>query len=203
MKKTNNSGLTIVEILIVTMIIVLVIVVFSMASQYFFGTYSSSLESNRTISEAQISLKQVTAELREVKISEEGAYPLKAADDQELIFYADADNDGGVEQLRYFLNGTSFSRGIIEPDSPPNVYDPDSETVKVISDYVVNGADPVFYYYDGDWPGDAVNNPLVPADRLLETRMIEVRLVLNTSPQLSSNLEVSSKTMLRNLKTNY
>lgn len=74
---------------------------------------------------------------------------------------------------------------------------------RVVADFIRNGAAPLFYYYNGDWPGDVISNPLVPQDRLLETKMIEIRLSVdvNTS-RIPDPFELSTFVHLRNLKTN-
>ncbi|MFC1748265.1 PilW family protein [Pseudomonadota bacterium] len=201
--KTRQAGVTLVELLMAVFLFVVIIASVAVFFDFFFDSYYFAYDENRNIDQAKFSVDILSSEVREAKISEEGAYPIITAGDQEFAFYSDADNDGDVEQLRYFLDGSVLKRGIIEPSAPPNMYDPGTEEVSIVSDYVQNGATPVFYYYNGGWPGDVVNNPLQLTYRLLETRMVGVELFVNTSPGSSEDLVIGTKALIRNLKSNY
>ena len=201
--KQGQSGVTLIELMVVVFIFVLVMAVMAVFFDYFFDSYYFTFDQGRSIDEVKVSVDRFSREVREAQSSQEGAYPLQVANDQEISFYSDVDNDGQVEFVRYFLSGNNLMRGVIEPGSPPNVYSPGTEATRIISEYVRNGVEPVFYYYNGSWPSDVVNNPLVLADRLLETRLVEINLMINTSPNTQDDLEVSTRVMIRNLKTNY
>lgn len=62
----------------------------------------------------------------------------------------------------------------------------------------------IFSYYNGDWPGDTVNNPLVQSERLLETRYIEVFLPVRVDEGSfgAQRLVLEGGVHLRNLKDN-
>lgn len=191
-----------IELLTGVAIFGLIIGAFSSMFVFFFRSYNFTFEQGRTVEEAKISANKLMSELREARTSEDGAYPLIAAEDQELAFYSDVDDDGQVERVRYFLDGQTLRRGVVEPGVPPVVYDTGSEAVSVISEYVQNTGMPTFYYYNSDWPGDVVTNPLVPAQRLLDTRIVEVSFLINTDSNQQQDFEISSQVMIRNLKTN-
>ncbi len=201
--RVGQAGVTLIELLLVVFIFVVFVTVMAVFFDYFFDSYYFTFDQNRTIDEVKVSVDRMTREIREAQTSQEGAYPLQVAEDQQIAFYSDVDNDGEVEYVRYYLNGTNLERGIIEPGDPPDVYDSGTEATRIISEYVQNGANAIFYYYNGDWPSDQVNNPLAPATRLLETRMVEVNLMMNTSPESQSDFDISTRVMIRNLKTNY
>jgi len=196
-------GFTLVELVVGTFIFSIVVAIAAAFFVTFFRNYDFSFDQGRTVSETNRAFRDITEELREVRTSEDGAYALVTADDQEIGFYADIDNDGRVERVRYFLDGEVFNKGVIEPDVPPTVYDEADEQVQVISEFVKNGVDPVFYYYNGDWPGDEVNNPLDPTGRLLETRVVRVEMKINTAEGQQEDFELGTQVMLRNLKDNY
>ena len=199
----KNEGIGLIESLIAVSIMVVVVSVAGVFYSFYLDNYSFSFEETRQLSEAQGALKVMLSEIREAQLSEEGGYPLVVVENDNLVFFADIDNDGEVERVRFSLVGTSLERGVIEPGVEPNVYDIGTEQVRVLSDYIQNGSNPVFYYYNGSWPGDNVNNPLVLSSRLLETRLIEVRLTVNTGSDVGvSDLELKGEIMVRNLKTN-
>jgi len=196
------KGFTLVEVIVAVAIFSLIIGTFASLFVLFFKNYNFTVEQGKTIEEAKLSVQKFGSELREARTSQDGAYPLVITNDQEVAFYSDVDNDGQVEKVRYYLDGNSFYRGVVEPGTPPVVYDSNTETIRMISDKVENETQPLFLYYNSDWPGDQINNPLVQAQRLLDTRMIRLELLINTDVNQQSDFEITSQTMIRNLKIN-
>src|SRR3990167_3437860 len=99
------------------------------------------------------------------RAGDNGSYPLEIAGDWEIIFYSDIDYDGNAERVRYFLADSTLTKGIIEPTGFPITSPAGNEFVKIISENVRNGIEPVFYYYNSNWPLDKVNNPLRSEER--------------------------------------
>lgn len=201
-KLTHQTGFTLLELTIAIFLFTIIVAGISSMFVYLVGNYQFTFDQNRTISEVKIAFENITADLRETRTSEDGAYPLFIVNDQEIGFYADIDDDGRIEKVRYFLEGTNLNIGIIEPDETQNPYTGE-ETISLVSDQVNNQSNPIFYYYNGNWPGDISNNPLAPNERLLNTQMVEVNLELNTAGNQQSNFTVNTKITLRNLKNNY
>ncbi len=202
-RESQQRGVTLVELLVSMFVFSVIVIMLVTFFNYFFDSYYFTFHETQSIDEAKYVVDKISSEIREAQTSEEGAYPLVVADDAEIAIFCDADDDGKVERVRYFLDGTQLKRGMIEPGNPPDVYLPANEVVQVVSDYIQNGANPVFYYYNGNWPGDVVNNPLGIAYRMLETRLVEVDLMVNTGPGTIEDVRISTKAMIRNLKTNY
>lgn len=75
---------------------------------------------------------------------------------------------------------------------------------RVVADYVSNGSASIFTYYNGNYPGDTTNNPLIAAERLLETRLVRVSLSINPSsgPVGAQAVSIENLAHLRNLKDN-
>jgi hypothetical protein len=62
---------------------------------------------------------------------------------------------------------------------------------------------PLFTYYNGNWPGDVVNNPLTYWERPLETRLIRVFIPLVITDKDGDHpYQVESTVQIRNLKSN-
>lgn len=158
---------------------------------------------NIAISEARRGVETMVREIREIQTADNGAYPLVTADDFELIFYGDIDKDSSVERVRYFLDGTDFKKGTIEPRSNPVAYYASDEVIVTLSRYVRNEALPVFTYYNGDWPGDVINNPIpTPAD-VTEPRFVNVFLRINVKPNTApTDFDLTSDVQMRSLKDN-
>ena len=75
---------------------------------------------------------------------------------------------------------------------------------RIVADYVSNGSTPIFSYYNGNYPGDSVNNPLILTERLLETRLVKVALSIDPSsgPVGAQAVTIENLAHLRNLKDN-
>lgn len=173
--------------------------------QRFVGeAYSFSFEEMQAVELARSGIDILVREIRKAKPSEFGSYPIEKADDQEFIFFADIDNDSRVERVRYFLEEEMLKKGVINPtDSIPAEYPIENESIKTIADYIRNNADPIFYYYNHDWPLIVEGNPLETPTRLIQTKYMRVFLRININPgKVPQNFELSSGVMLRNLKTN-
>lgn len=161
-----------------------------------------SLELALAISEARNGVGTMIKEIRETQIANNGAYPIESAGAQEFIFYSDIDKDDSIEKVRYFLDGNIFKKGTIEPRAN-NTYIQSDEVVSTLSAHVHNAATPIFTYYNGDWPGDQINNPLADPAPPTEVKYINVHLMINVTPQIAPDVfHLESDVAIRNLKEN-
>lgn len=155
------------------------------------------------INQANDSIQVLAKELRAARPGDNAAYPLETAFDQEIRFYSDIDLDGETEKVRYILNDTQFVKSVIEPVGYPATYPEEEEKTIVLTDFVRNGASPVFYYYNGNWPEDTENNPLSTPVRLSDTKLIRIYLRLNPkSDQPDKDFILESYIQIRMLKEN-
>lgn len=160
-----------------------------------------ALQQADAIEYARRSLNTMVKEIREADFSDLGSYPIAAASDQTFTFYTNLDLDDAVEKVRYFLDGTDFKKGVIKPSGNPPGYVPASETVKVISPFVQNGSDPIFYYYAGDYPSSTT--PLVTPANPNEVKLVELRLRVNIDvAQAPEEYALQTFVQVRNLKDN-
>ncbi len=205
MKKstTLENGFTLVEILIVSSLTLLVgggilglIVILGENRVSTFENYLGVETVNNNISE-------MVREVRNARYGDNGAYTLDTADDQEFIFYSDIDYDGDADKIRYTLTDSVLEKGITKPVGFPAIYNPTNEIVKVVAENIRNGKEPVFYYYNGDWPSDTTNNPLPSPTRLSETKLMKIHLRINkySSPDVDDFM-LESYVQLRSLKQN-
>jgi hypothetical protein len=58
------------------------------------------------------------------------------------------------------------------------VYDPGSEVLSAVLTDLVNGADPLFYYYDGDYNGSGTGVPLTQPVNVNDVKFVEINLEL-------------------------
>lgn len=199
----NNKGITLVE----TIVTVALSAIVMSAMYYFiiqgFKLQEFSLEQSQAISHARKGIETMIKEIRETQIADNGAYPIDTAEDFLFIYYSDIDKDNSIERVRYFLEGTHFKKGIIEPRQNPVAYFSSDEVITELSEYVNNGATPIFTFYNGNWPGDTINNPLSSPIDESDIRFVNVKLLINVDPNKApSNFELESDVAIRNIKDN-
>ena len=204
MNSKKQKGFSLIEVIFVISIFTLALIAITAFVLNTYRIYKYNFEQASAINEARRGIELMIKEIREAQYGNDGSYPLKEAGDFQFIFYSDIDKDEEVERVRYFLSGTDFKKGVVEPSGDPAQYVLADEVIFVISSYVRNsGSFNVFTYYNGDWPGDTVNNPLPTLTRLTDTKLMHVYLIVNIDPNRPpDNFELESDTQIRNLKTN-
>lgn len=68
-----------------------------------YKTHSYQWQQAIAISEARKGIETMVKEIREAREGENGTYPIEYAGEKEFIFFADVDDDGKAERVRYFL----------------------------------------------------------------------------------------------------
>lgn len=199
----NKDGFTLIEVL-VTAAITVILAIGILSLQYIIGQNQLTAWKNYlSINDSNLSISMIVRELRTARYGENGAYPLERATSNELIFYSDADYDNVVERVRYTLTGTTFVRGITEPLGFPATYPSENEITKTITDIARNNTEPMFYYYDNNWPEDTTNNPLATPVSPINVKLIRIYLKVNPSPEDSEkDYVLENFTQIRMLKEN-
>jgi len=200
----KKNAFTLLEVLVVLAIFSMVAIALGTFINQGFRVSLFGNQQNQAIDEAQNGISTMVKEIREAGYGDDGSAPFYMADDFELIFFSDIDKDTATERVRYFLDGSDFKKGTIEATGDPLEYLEENEVIIVLSEYVRNQAeDQIFTYYNGDYPGDTINNPLpTPAD-LTEIKLVHVFLQINVDPaRAPMNYELESDAHVRNLKEN-
>jgi len=198
----NNAGFTLTETIITLGIFLLVTTAITAFIAQGFRVNRFTLHQSGAISQARKGMDFLVKEIREASPAENGSYPIEIADDQNLIFYSDIDADELVEKIRYFLDGTNLKKGITEPTGFPPEYS-EAEQITTISQYIRNDTDPLFYYYNRDYPNDTENNPLDTPAAVNEIKLIRIFLEVNVDPgQAPKHFILISNSQIRNLKDN-
>lgn len=200
----HQSGFSMVELIVSLGVVSIVFVIASnmvingLNSQRFIN------EQKDAIVDARAALEVMHNELREMTSADTGAYPLLLADAQEIIFYSDVDSDLSTERVRYYLSGTLLQRGVIEPTGNPVTYNPNNEIVSTLASYVVNDTQPIFTYYNEDYPEDQVTNPLMAPINETEVRLLQMFVSSNVDPQrVPETHDLVVSVQLRNVKENF
>ncbi|KKQ98399.1 MAG: hypothetical protein UT24_C0004G0021 [Candidatus Woesebacteria bacterium GW2011_GWB1_39_12] len=188
----REGGFTLIEVLVSAAILVILAAGFLGLQFIISQNQVTAWRNYLAIEAANLSLSNLSRELRDARQSGTGGYPLEVPNDQEIVFYSDIDYDEEIERVRYTLSGTELTKGVIEPVGEPATYPADTEKTKIVTDIVRNASNPVFYYYNSDWPTDTTNNPLPSNLRISDTRQIKIILITNPkadSPEFDFRLE--------------
>ncbi len=145
-------------------------------------------------------IQQVTNDIRRAEESSVGSYSIASASAYELIIYSNIDRVGYRERVRYFLDGTTFKKGIIVPTGNPLTYATSTESIIELAHDVTNSSSgtPVFSYYGASYTGTeaAMTYPVVVGD----IRIIRAKFRIDKHPDsLPSPIEIESVAQLRNL----
>jgi len=202
----NRKGMTVIEMLISIFVFCLIIAGSVFLLQQIYKRYGFSMEQGMSVTQVQHSLKIMIEEIRRAKEADSGAYPVQSADKFSFTFYTDVDNDSTTEKVHYFLDGTSIKKGVSEPSGTPPVYPSGDQSVTIIGNYVHNTASqPLFSYYDPNYPADQTNNPIAtPVSQVDQIRMVKADIYFNLDPYRSpDNIRLESYVEMRNLKDNW
>ena len=199
----RQTGFTLIELLLgMGMFVALVAAVIALQSLLTQGE-NFSLSSFLTAENGNSALQTLTSELRNARQSENGSFPIAEASDQQIIFYSNADSDEDIERARYFLQGSEFKKGTINPTGFPALYPDETEVVKTVAEFIQNGSNPVFSYYNQDWPGDQVNNPLPTPASLTDISLVKISVRVNEDPaREEGEFTLEPFVQIRSLKTN-
>lgn len=188
----------------------LAIFIATLAMEGFTLLFLRSWEQNAFILETGITaaangraVDRIVVDLRRASQAANGDYPVESADANNVVFYADTDSNGTVERVHYYLENGTIKKGVREPStgSIPVTYAAGDATVTTVATAIVNTAsDPVFEYYNQDYPADTTNNPLSTPAAVQDVRLIKVRLYMNIDPlQAPDYINLQSFAELRNL----
>lgn len=140
--------------------------------------------------------------IRGVRQSDNGSYPIVSANDNDLVVYSDYDKDAVTERLHIYKNGQNIMMGVTDPTgSMPKTYPVGDQETSIIADHIVNGDDtPIFYYYNKDYPGDTINNPMSTPAVVGNVRLMKIHLKININPNRApDNIEMQTFVEMRNL----
>lgn len=199
---SHQQGFTLLEVVMASTILATVVVIAGLFWFYVRRNYEFSLTSFRLTANADRAVASIQTELRRAQEAMNGAYPLEILDDNQLAFYADTDGDNQIERIRYFVSNSNLMKGVIEPTGNPPQYT-SAEKTTIVAEKLDPRYSPLFTYYNGNWPGDTTNNPLLPAQRSLQTRMVKISIPLDIrDSQGIASYSAQTTVQIRNLKDN-
>lgn len=178
--------MTLVEMLIgiAVMVILLGMITTFIIRAFYLNRYS--YEQGLNVAVMQNSLRSFITNLREAKQSDAGEYMIVLADDYEMTFFANVDDDDATERLHYYLEDEQLKIGISKASGFPIAYPVTDTEVKIVGNGIVNtGSQSMFYYYNQDYPVDTTNNPLSTPVSPSEVGMIKIDIYVNVDAEHS------------------
>lgn len=174
--------MSIVELIVASALLVILMGMLSMVMLRAFYINRFTIEQGMNVAEVQKTIRSFTAKLREAKQSDSGGYLIETATKDELTFFANIDDDSATERLHYFLENNQLKLGVSKPSGFPPTYPVNDTTVQIVGNGVVNTASqPLFQYYNREYPSDTLNNPLVMPVDVVEIGMVKIDLYINVN----------------------
>ena len=206
MKKQTLKAMTLVELMVSIAIMLIAMEGFTLLFLKSWDTNKFIVEEGLASAAASHATNRIIRELRHVRQADNGDYPVESGSDFDLKVYLNIDDDTATERVHYFLDldTDQMKVGITNPTgSAPVSYPAADDSVSVLTNYVVNeNTDPVFYYYNQNYPGDTVNNPIASPAAVDQIRLIRVHLFVNINPvHAPDNINIESFADLRNLNS--
>lgn len=201
-QKKRLRGMSLVEMLMAIFILLIGMEGVTILLMNSFRSNKFILETGNASFLASRGVNRIVSEIRKVRQADNGDYPIESGDQFDLKVYMDVDGDGTTERVHYYLNNGTVYRGITEPTATiPITYPNGDQTTEILANYISNtNAQPVFYYYNRDYPSDIVNNPLATPVSVENVRLIRIHLLVNIDPiNAPNNVNVESFAELRNL----
>lgn len=197
--------MTLVELMVAISIMLIAMEGFTFLFLKSWSTNKFVLEEGMASANASHTVSRIIKELRGIKQADNGDFPIESADDFDLKVYADIDHDGVTERVHYFLDlvNDQLKVGITEPiGSTPVSYPASDDTERVLAEYITNeNSEPIFFFYNKNYPGDTVNNPIATPADVSAIRLIKVHVKVNIDPiNAPNNVNIESFVDLRNMK---
>jgi prepilin-type N-terminal cleavage/methylation domain-containing protein len=199
----NQKGFTLTETMLAVAIFSSVVVAIGAFQRdiFFFNDVLQTGLSN--VTEARKVLRPFVGEVRRAETSNLGASSIEKAEAKTFIFYTDVDGDDLKERVRYFVDGSTFKKGVIKPTGTPYAYNVANEKIISVVNYVIEDQTQ-FSYFDSSYNGTASSSPLTYPISPSSVRLVKVDLTIDTNPDRAPGLlTVTTQATVRNLKDNY
>ncbi len=149
-RKKINKGFTLIEITIGIFILVFIIFLIFLMIFNLSNFQIKTWWFLKNFQDVHFILANFKKELRAMRNSSLGSYPLEIASPTTIVFYSDIDGDNLAEKLRYFLEDNSLKRGVIKPSGDPLRYDPTNEKISLVLENI-EPTSTIFYYYSENY----------------------------------------------------
>lgn len=200
--KKKKVGMTLIEALLAIMIFTFGILGFS---QLFVKSWQSnqySYEMGQSTFSVSQGVNKMVDYIRRARQGDDGAYPIKSANDDDFVFFCDYDKDGITERVHMYKSNGKILMGYRKPSTGiPKTYATGDQATLTLAESIVNGAgDHVFYYYNKDYPGDQTHNPVSTPAIVADVRLVKIKLAVDPDVNKApDSVQMESFVELRNL----
>ena len=198
----NKRGMTLVEVMIAITIMLIGMEGFSLLLIKTWQNNSYTLEMGQSSMAVSQGVNKMVNHIRGVRQSDSGSYPVVSAANNDFVVYGDYDKDDVTERLHFYKSDQNILMGVTSPTAAmPKTYPSgDQETITIASKIVNTDSEPIFYYYNKDYPGDVAHNPMTTPASVADIRLIKIHLKINIDPNRApDNIELQSFVEMRNL----
>jgi Tfp pilus assembly protein PilW len=191
-----QRGLTLIDVIVWISVFLVVIIALISALTSFYKTNRFAIDQADATASAQRGIDRMVRVIREASYSVQGAYPIISLSSTSMTFYADTNNDGYAERVRFFLESEALKQGVITPQVGSLTPYAGTETISVISSYVRNDVStPLFQYYDDS---GVILASYADVD---DARFVVASLVVDIDPLRTPTLmTLRSSAAMRNLR---
>lgn len=202
-KNSCDQGFTLVEVLVAIGIFSIITVGATSLLLWAMHGRDVVFEQLSTQNEGRKAVQDFSNEVRRATASSIGAYPLQTAEEQQIIFYSNIDDDTWRERVRYFVSDRTLKKGILKPSGNPLVYNTANETITEVAHEVANGVLPIFSYYGENYDGVSNTSTLPSPINVNLVRIIGMKLYLDVKPNVSPEPLINEgKAEIRYFKAN-
>jgi prepilin-type N-terminal cleavage/methylation domain-containing protein len=193
----KRFGFTLIEMLVVIAITSAVGLAVTTMIQYFYQKNAYLLEQTDALDNARRTMLDAVRTLREASYGDDGSYPIATAGTSTITFFADLDNDGSVEKIRYYLVNSTLYRGVTNSAGSPPVYTGQTEAITTVAASVRNTKfTPLFTYYDSS--GAALSTT---STNISQISAVTISAWIDINPNRAPNeFNLSETATLRNLR---
>ncbi|MFC1609149.1 type II secretion system protein J [Patescibacteria group bacterium] len=195
-KNKKEKGMTLVELIVAIAVMGIVMTGMTLMISNLWKGREVEVKMGQSAILASQTVSKMVKEMRKSSQADSGAYFLAYGNDFETIFYSDIDNDGYMERVHYYVEGTQLKRGIAEPILGINPTYPEAdEVITTMSNHIVNEAgEPIFTYYDSS--GVAVDTPVQTS----YVTLVKVVVHINIDPGEIKDVIIRSSASFRNIE---
>ena len=183
-KLKNNSGLTLIELLLSTLLITVIVGLVTLT--YFNSTRAAETTINvaTSVKDARTAMYRITKDIREIR----EASGIETADTNVITFYSNVDSDEEFEKVHYYLENDGDFYSLLRQVN-------DGNSIVVIT-HIIN--DQIFSYVP-DFGEDSLITP-VDISELDSIRSIGINLVIDqeSTTEGSRTIDLGTSVTLRN-----
>lgn len=194
----KQRGMTMIELMVAISIFTIFMIA---ASDFIIRGLQSNVfgyEQEDAVANARRAAGVMVEELRRAANSARGDYLFDSVATNTIVFYADTDDDGLTEKIRYFADGIDLKKGSITASGTPPTYSQADEEISTFAIYLNNQSLPIFRYFDTN--NLEIANPTASKTKI---RLIRTTLKINVTPERApADYFYTADIQIRNLKDN-